>query len=495
MTIAPVPRHQPKKNKTSIDSSNGDETPIVALKELVASLQRDQNKIQDLLSSLGFALRSFSNLNQFLELTPLMAARVTDSDGGALILFKNNGQLRLEQIHCYDNQICQEVRHVFERANYHINKLQGISAESLTGERQSPQTPPSYGGVTVTQSSQILANLLDEQLRKELDPQVQIFGIPVLVKNIEQGRLYVFSSDPDYVWNPTRRKLAQLVADQTAVAIANHELTVELRSKERQDRELEIASEIQLRLLPSKCPQIHGIEIAAQCKTANRVGGDYYDFIPTNYDRDRQNRVDDNKNEASLVPWSIVIGDVMGKGVPAGLIMTMTRGMLRAEVLNRHTPARIMQHLNRVMYADLENSHRFVSMFYSEYDPKTRTLSFTNAAHNPPLWWQAKTNSLQKLDTWGMLIGLDPDSEYEDDRVILSPGDTIMYYTDGFTDAVNASGDRFEEDNLSRAFQWACLHLDTTQEILDHLFNEVAKFVGAVDKNTDDMTLIVMKVK
>ncbi len=477
MTIAPVPRHQPQQNKTSSDSSNGDETPIVALKELVASLQRDQNKIQDLLSSLGFALRSFSNLNQFLELTPLMAARVTDSDGGALILFKNNGQLRLEQIHCYDNQICQEVRHVFERANYHINKLQGISAEPLT------------------QSSQILANLLDEKLRQELGQRVQIFGIPVLVKNIEQGRLYVFSNDPDYVWNPTRRKLAQLVADQTAVAIANHELTVELRSKERQDRELEIASEIQLRLLPSKCPQIHGIEIAAQCKTANRVGGDYYDFIPTNYDRDRQHRVDNNKNEASLVPWSIVIGDVMGKGVPAGLIMTMTRGMLRAEVLNRHTPARIMQHLNRVMYADLENSHRFVSMFYSEYDPKTRTLSFTNAAHNPPLWWQAKTNSLQKLDTWGMLIGLDPDSEYEDDRVILSPGDTIMYYTDGFTDAVNAGGDRFEEDNLSRVFQWACLHLDTTQEILEHLFNEVAKFVGAADKNTDDMTLIVMKVK
>ena len=153
-----------------------------------------------------------------------------------------------------------------------------------------------------------------------------------------------------------------------------------------------------------------------------------------------------------------------------------------------------MQHLNRVMYADLENSHRFVSMFYSEYDPQTRILSFTNAAHNPPLWWQAKSNSIQKLDTWGMLIGLDPDSEYEDDRVKLSSGDTIMYYTDGFTDAVNAVGDRFEEENLSRAFQWACLHLDTTQEILDYLFAEVAKFVGAVDKNTDDMTLIVMRV-
>ena len=477
MTIAPVPRHQPQENITN-HPSHGDETPITALKELVASLQREQNKIQDLLSSLGFALRSFSNLNQFLELTPLMAARVTDSDGGALVLFKSNGQLRLEQLHCYDSQICQEVRHVFERANYHINKLNGLSSDNM-----------------VAKASQLLPTLLDEQIHKELDQRVQIFGIPVLVKNVEQGRLYIFSNDPDYVWNPTRRKLAQLVADQTAVAIANHELTVELRSKERQDRELEIASEIQLRLFPSQCPQIKGLEIAAQCKTASRVGGDYYDFIPTNYDRDRQQQVNDDCDEASLVPWSIVIGDVMGKGVPAGLIMTMTRGMLRAEVLNRHSPARIMQHLNRVMYADLENSHRFVSMFYSEYDPKTRILSFTNAAHNPPLWWQAKSNTLQKLDTWGMLIGLDSDSEYEDDRVKLSPGDTIIYYTDGFTDAVNSNGDRFEEDNLSRAFQWACLHLDTTQEILEYLFDEIAKFVGTSDKNTDDMTLIVMRVK
>jgi sigma-B regulation protein RsbU (phosphoserine phosphatase) len=169
--------------------------------------------------------------------------------------------------------------------------------------------------------------------------------------------------------------------------------------------------------------------------------------------------------------------------------------MLRAEVLNRNSPAQIMQHLNRVMYSDLENSHRFVSMFYSEYDPKTQILSFTNAAHNPPLWWQASTNTLQKLDTWGMLIGLDPESEYEDAQVKLAPGDTVMYYTDGFTDAVNPNGDRFDEDNLSRAFRWACHHFDNTQEILDYLFDEVERFTGHSTNNSDDMTLIVMQVK
>ena len=471
MTVVPSHSHPSQQTNTVSQSSSGETNPVVALKELVANLQREQNKIQDLLSSLGFALRSFSNLNQFLELTPLMAARVTDSIGGVLVLYKGN-TVHLEQLHCQDNKIGLEVRQIFEKVNYQIN-------QSLIDPDLAVNTPDR------------LSEIIDEQVDREGESAIQFFGTPILVKNIEQGRLFVFSTDADYVWTPTRRKLTQLVADQTAVAIANHELTVELRSKERQDRELEIASEIQLRLLPSKCPQIKGMAIAAKCETANRVGGDYYDFIPTNYDRLEHDR----QELASNVPWSIVIGDVMGKGVPAGLIMTMTRGMLRAEVLNRHSPAQIMRHLNRVMYADLENSHRFVSMFYSEYNPQKQTLSFTNAAHNPPLLWRKATNTIEKLDSWGMLIGLDMESEYEDATVQLAPGDTIIYYPDGFTDDANEQGDRFDEENLCLCFKWACQHLETPEEILDHIFYQVKQFSGVNNQRGDDMTSIVMQIK
>jgi sigma-B regulation protein RsbU (phosphoserine phosphatase) len=238
--------------------------------------------------------------------------------------------------------------------------------------------------------------------------------------------------------------------------------------------------------------------LAAKCQTASRVGGDYYDFIPANYDQLRPKTNSDSEVETAQrgsVPWSLVIGDVMGKGVPAGLIMTMTRGMLRAEVLNRHSPAKILQHLNRVMYADLENSHRFVTLFYSEYDPQTRILSYSNAAHHPPLLWQASTRSIKRLDTWGMLIGLDADSQYEDAQVQLYPGDTIIYYTDGFTDAANQNGDRFDEEKLSRTFQWACQHCNDPQAILDYLFEQVQQFIGPTNRNGDDMTLVVMQIK
>lgn len=186
----------------------------------------------------------------------------------------------------------------------------------------------------------------------------------------------------------------------------------------------------------------------------------------------------------------------MGKGVPAGLLMTMTRGMLRAEVLNRHSPSRILQHLNRVMHADLENSHRFVTLFYSEYDPKTRILSYSNAAHHPPLLWRSATNSIVRLDTLeGMLIGLDADSRYQEAQVQLQPGDTIIYYTDGFTDAANQRGDRFDEENLMAAFQFACQNYQESEQILNYLFDRVQQFIGTGNRNEDDMTLVVLKIK
>jgi phosphoserine phosphatase RsbU/P len=174
--------------------------------------------------------------------------------------------------------------------------------------------------------------------------------------------------------------------------------------------------------------------------------------------------------------------------------MTMTRGMLRAEVLNGHSPARILQHLNRVMFEDLENSSRFVTLFYSEYDPVTNILTYTNAAHNPPLYWQAATDRLLQLDTKGALIGLEADSHYEEAQVQLQQGDTIIYYTDGFTDAANQDGERFNEENLIQAVHTACKQQLTSQAILDFIVSTLNTFTGNDRTNGDDMTMVVIKV-
>jgi sigma-B regulation protein RsbU (phosphoserine phosphatase) len=462
--VSQFPPHPTDSN----NSATTDVTPVVALKELVARLHREQNKIQDLLGSLGFALRSFHNLNQFLELIPLMATKVTDGEGSALFLYKPNGQIRLEQLHWQDSQQRKNIRKALETASSQITLL-------------NHSVPPT-----------ISTGILDEQMHRYLGADVQIFGTAILVKHTERGWLYVLSRDPEYSWTETRQKLVRLVADQTAVAIENDELAVELRKKERLDQELEIGAEIQRRLLPRQCPNIPGLSIAARCKPANRVGGDYYDFIPTKPHPQQSPATPRMISENAS--WGLVIGDVMGKGVPAGLIMTMLRGMLRGEVLHGNTPAGILQNLNRVMYADLENSHRFVTMFYSEYDPKTRILSYSNAAHNPPLWWHAATKTVTRLDTLGMLIGLDANSEYEDAQAQLEVGDIVIYYTDGLTDAAAAGGDRFDEDNFITSFRTACKYCNSPQEIVEYLFDRVEKFIGTDRQNTDDMTLVVLQI-
>jgi sigma-B regulation protein RsbU (phosphoserine phosphatase) len=443
-------------------------TSVLSLKKLVARLQREQRKVQDLLSYLSFYLRSFNNLNQFLTLIPLTVSRVTDADAAALILFRPNGQVSLEQLFVHERNQNRTIRQALERVT------QSFSS--------SPVPSLTY------------PVLLEQQLSRLLKDEYQWFSTGIIVRHVElqeRGRLYLFSSNPNYEWTETRQKLAQLVADQTAVAIENDDLTTQVRKQERLTRELEIGAEIQARLLPNECPVIEGVSLAATCKTANQVGGDYYDFIPISLTSIAPQLYRNPNAER----WSIVIGDVMGKGVPAGLIMTMTRGMLRTDVLNHHSPARILQDLNAVMYGDLETSNRFVTLFYSEYDPKTQILTYSNAAHHPALLWRAYSDKIERLDTDGMLIGLDVNTEFCEEQVQLYPGDTIIYYTDGFTDAARPGGERFEEENLLKAFQDACHRCKTPQEILDYLFAQVQSFIGSQGVQQDDMTLIVFQVQ
>jgi phosphoserine phosphatase RsbU/P len=471
MTTVPLPKSTSQPPVSPGIAGGELAAPVVALKELVARLNREQNYTQDLLGSLGFALRSFHNLNQFLELIPQVASRLTKADGGALMVMQPDGELRLERFHFDPDQPS------YDQHNGPLRQALEIATQQFSQEDRP--------GLTHNES---WAGQLDSWVTHAFGPGVKLFGTAILQRTLERGRLYVFSYSPTYEWTESRQKLVRFVADQTAVALEHDELESELRQKQRLDRELEIGAEIQRQLLPRTCPTVDGITLAARCETANRVGGDYYDFIPTRNDASLSQRKAKSKD-----PWGIAIGDVMGKGVPAGLIMTMLRGMLRAEVLNGHPPARILQHLNRVMYSDLENSNRFVTLFYSVYDPETRILKFSNAAHNPPLLWRFASQSLHRLDSLGMLVGLEHDSHYEGGQVKLEPGDVVIYYTDGFTDAASSKGDRFDEDNLIRTIQWACQRYDDPKRILDTLFDRVQQFIGPTKRNEDDMTLVVLK--
>ena len=158
-------------------------------------------------------------------------------------------------------------------------------------------------------------------------------------------------------------------------------------------------------------------------------------------------------------------------------------------------PDRILHDLNRLAQEDLAHSHRFVTLFYSDYDPISRRLRYANAAHNPPLIWRRQQGRVDRLDAPGLLIGLQSEAEYGKAEVVLEPGDVLLYYTDGVTEASGFSGERFDEERLVCAFHGACRSGLGAQGLLDQLFLRLDRFVGADHQLEDDASMVVLKVR
>ncbi|MBE9154796.1 SpoIIE family protein phosphatase [Cyanobium sp. LEGE 06113] len=430
------------------------------MRQLLDSLNREQRRNLDLLASLAFALRSVTNLSRLLELVPAVAARLVEADGAVLVVFHEDGRLWKEQLQATPYERCAEL-------------LRQLGALASSERPLLHDDPTDLSG-------------LDQRMAR-LIGGAQVFATSVVCRSRQRGRLYVFSQRQGYSWSEVHRRHVQLVADLAGVALENDTLLQDMRRHERVDRQLSIGAEVQGQLLPDRCPVIEGIELAARCRPAFQVGGDYYDFIPTRPARPG--------HPPERERWAVVMGDVMGKGVPAGLLMSLLRGMLRAEVLSGHPPDRILHDLNQLAQEDLSHSHRFVTLFYSDFDPRTRRLRYGNAAHNPPLLWRRQADHLERLDAAGPLIGLQSDADYGVDGTVLDSGDVVLYYTDGLTEAIGLGGERYEELRLVQSFQAACRAGLGAQEILDQLFARLDRFVGANRQLDDDASIVVLKVR
>jgi len=457
LSSKPPPRPSPPPSPPRTGQSP---SAASSLRQLLDSLNREQRRNQELLASLAFALRSFTNLHRFLELVPLVTCRLVQAEGSVLVVFHPDGRLWREQLQATPTGRCEELMR-------QLTALPDSQLQSQSGE-------------------EAVAALLDPLIRRLLG-NAEMFATSVVARSRQRGRLYVFSERKGYGWSEVHRRHLQLVADLTGVALENELLQEDMRRHERLDRQLSIGAEIQAQLLPDHCPVIEGVELAARCRPAFQVGGDYYDFIPT--------RPEASGRQREQGRWALVMGDVMGKGVPAGLLMTLLRGMLRAEVLSGLPPDRILHDLNQLAQEDLAHSHRFVTLFYSDYDPRSRRLRFANAAHNPPLLWRRQVGRVERLDAPGLLIGLQSEADYGCGEATLEPGDAILYYTDGVTEALGFSGERFDEDRLRGAFHGACRSGMGAQGILDQLFARLDRFVGSDHHLEDDASLVVLKVR
>jgi len=255
-------------------------------------------------------------------------------------------------------------------------------------------------------------------------------------------------------------------------------LLLELADKVTMKRDLEIAREIQSWLVPAHSPEVPGADIAFATRPQNSVAGDYYDaFFP-------------NPDEAGG-KLMVVIADVVGKSVPAALLMATLQASLRTIAGEDAPLVDLVARLNRHACAHSHGGQRFTTAVLSEYDPQTRRLSYVNAGHNAPIL-RRSDGLLEKLEVGGMPMGINGTVSYETDSVDLRPGDALIFYTDGVVEAFNDQNEEFGNDRWSSVIR--ALPMMNAQESLQFLMNPVDEFVGAT-RQADDITCLVFRSK
>jgi sigma-B regulation protein RsbU (phosphoserine phosphatase) len=276
-------------------------------------------------------------------------------------------------------------------------------------------------------------------------------------------------------------RLLKSVATQTGLALENARLMSaiadEVAQRERLNREVEIAREVQERLFPQTLPAIRGIDYAGACRPALGVGGDYYDFL--------------------ALPGGqlgIAIGDVSGKGIAAALTMASLQASLRGEA-SRMTDdlAAVVSNVNRLVY-EASSSSRYATFFYAQYDPATRQLHYVNAGHNPPMLFHCSGGewTVTRLETGGTVVGLLESFPYQQATVTITPGDLLIAFTDGISESMNGADEEWGEERLKETVK-GCAGLSPTEAIA-HIMQTADKFVAGA-KQHDDMTLVVLHAR
>lgn len=372
-----------------------------------------------------------------------------------------------------------------------VQSYQGNNRRPINPEHWFWESDPYFKMAMIYQSPHFVNDIkhLDDIVtmpKTEAEGILSFAHIPIYREGEESlGVLSVYSTSIVGLFTEEFVNLLSSLTGQLAQAAR---LVSEIQAKERErkgkeeallanarvKRDMEIAEQIQLSLLPDKPPQIFGIELAGRCYPAAHVGGDYYDF----FQRD-ENTVD------------LLIADVSGHSVGAALIMAEMRTLLRAKSSLAVSPASILEILNNQLYDDLTRSELFITMFYARYNAATGRLTYSNAGHNKPLIHRNDEASCIELDTDGMILGILPEVFYEERSISLQAGDTLLFYTDGIPEASDKSGALLGTGRVCQ--QLAGYSNLTVDEIADS-FYELVKWYTQSDVLQDDLSMVVMKI-
>jgi serine phosphatase RsbU (regulator of sigma subunit) len=261
------------------------------------------------------------------------------------------------------------------------------------------------------------------------------------------------------------------LASVAAIRVENARLLEQQMERQRLEHELQVASEIQQRFQPASAPQLNGYELQGISFPCYEVGGDYYDFI------EREN--------GNLV---VALGDVSGKGTAAALLMSSLHAAIHAQVASQTRLTDAIDAVNRYL-ADNIPANRFVTLFYAELEPQSGILSFLNAGHNPPMIVHSG-GTMEQLASGGLPLGILPNADFREGRTMLFPGDVLVIYSDGVSEAVNPQGDEF---GPTRLYEVVAHNMEASAAgIRDRIESALTKFCQGTPA-ADDITLVIVK--
>jgi serine phosphatase RsbU (regulator of sigma subunit) len=297
--------------------------------------------------------------------------------------------------------------------------------------------------------------------------------VAMTFRNRAIGVLRLYSPKPRQ-FNEDDIKLARAVGSQCAVAITNAKLYAEAIEAERIAEQMKLAGAIQRRMIPEKAPVINGLDIAATYIPCFDVGGDLYDFIRINDDC-----------------VAIAIADVIGKGIPAAIMMSSFQGAMRAYADtddNKETIKNIVARLNKMACSRCANGE-FITLFYAVIDAKKRIVTYCNCGHEPTLL--IRDGQIIEMRSGGLVLGIDAEAKYETESVKLADNDYLLFYTDGLVDAANFNGELWGRERMRETV--GKFVGDSSEQMIKNLLGYRRRFVGLA-RQSDDTSVIAARV-
>jgi len=292
-----------------------------------------------------------------------------------------------------------------------------------------------------------------------------------IISNDEVIGVFDLESDQFNAYSEDDLEVLMMLASQVAIIIEKVMLHEQLVEKKRLEGQLEVARQVQLELLPARDPELTGYDISAYNFPTEEVSGDYYDWV----------RIYDDQ-------IGIVIADVSGKGVPAAILMAFLRASLRAATHIGYATHISMAKVNFLLWESIE-SNQFVTAFYGILDAQKGTLAYSNAGHNPPLLVDA-SGKAKFIEKGEQPLGMFRETRYHEYYLEFEPGDVLVLYTDGATEAASPSGEEFGRERLAEAVKQA--YDRPAREMIASLQMEILEWTDNVGSN-DDVTFFVIK--